>query len=334
MQCNSCGSQLPVDGGYCPACGAVTPYNISASGVSPYDPTAASSPPTDYGYPPYGMPQQNPYEPLNPYTAPPQPPSPPPSRRHLKISLLLGVGVLVLLLASVGGVALLQYSSARNAAAAAALATTTAHAHATATATARSIATATATAAIDPYPPTSGKLAFDDPLSQAYQWDDYTNASLGLTCQFSNGAYHLRESKIGSIYTCADQAQFSNIAFEVQMTILHGDCGGIIFRNNGTKYYLFQVCANGAYELDVGLDSTHFKALVNKYSRAITTGYNQLNTIAVVADGSTLDLYVNHTKIDSVSDKTSTGAGFIGLAAGAYTVPTEVAYSNAKVWTL
>ncbi len=202
-----------------------------------------------------------------------------------------------------------------------------------ATATAQSNAVATATAAKDPYPPTNGKLAFDDPLSQPYQWDVYANNTVGLTCQFSNGAYHTRESTIGSVYTCPDQAQFSNFAFEVQMTILHGDCGRIIFRNNGTKYYLFQVCAYGAYELDAGLDNTHFKALVNKSSPAITTGYKQLNTIAVVADGSTLDLYVNHQKIARVSDNTSTGAGYIGLAAGAYNGPTEVAYSNAKVWT-
>jgi len=76
---------------YCPNCGAVTTYNVSRSGTAPYDLTAASSPssappqapppPTHYGSPPYGVPQQNPYEPLNSYVAPLQAP-PPPQPRH------------------------------------------------------------------------------------------------------------------------------------------------------------------------------------------------------------------------------------------------------------
>ena len=347
MQCQACGTPLPAEAKACPNCGTLTPAYYANSGASAHDPTipavsgsspyamSAPAPSTQYGSNPSDMSLHSPYT-VNPYETPLPPP---PQRPGNRIGIIVGVVLLVLLLIGGGVFAWLQYSSASNAAAAAALATTTARAHATvtaakATATAQSIAVATATAAKDPYPPTSGKLAFDDPLSQAYQWSDYTNNSVGLTCRFSNGAYHLRESKIGAVYTCADQTQFSNFAFEVQMTILHGDCGGMIFRNTGTKYYLFQVCGDGAYDLVVGQTNTPFKVLVNKYAQAITTGYNQLNTIAVVADGSTLDLYVNHMKISSVSDNTATGAGFIGLAAGAYTASTEVAYSNAKVWTL
>ena len=44
MQCTNCGTEIPVGGAYCPTCGAVTPDKISASGVSPEDYTAASSP--------------------------------------------------------------------------------------------------------------------------------------------------------------------------------------------------------------------------------------------------------------------------------------------------
>ena len=141
MQCNSCGSQLPVAVEYCPACGAVTPYNISASGVSPYDLTAAPSPSgaplqappaTDYGSPPYGVPPpQNPYEPLNPYAVPLQaPPSPSPQRPGNRIRIIVGAVLLVLLLIGGGVLAWLGYSSARNAAAPAARATTTASANA------------------------------------------------------------------------------------------------------------------------------------------------------------------------------------------------------------
>src|SRR5579864_309776 len=93
MRCSSCGTELPERVVYCPTCGAVTPYQVSGSGVSPYDLTAVSSPSatsefkpaTDYGSPPYGLSSQNPYEaPL-----PPPPPSRPHS--HIKFGLLIGL---------------------------------------------------------------------------------------------------------------------------------------------------------------------------------------------------------------------------------------------------
>jgi len=140
MQCNSCGTQLPEGVAFCPACGALTPYRVSESGVAPYDLTAVSSPSgapqqappaTDYGSPPYGVPPQNPYEPLNPYAVPLQAPPPPPTQRPgNRIGIIVGVVLLVLLLIGGGVFALLEYSSASNAAAAAAVATTTASASA------------------------------------------------------------------------------------------------------------------------------------------------------------------------------------------------------------
>jgi hypothetical protein len=116
MQCLSCGTGLPERAAFCPRCGVATLYNVSGAGVSPHDSTAAPSPSsapkykpaTDFAAPPYGVPQQNPYTPVNPYEVPLQPPPPPPHRRRVKISLLIGLGVLVLLLLCVGGVALLS----------------------------------------------------------------------------------------------------------------------------------------------------------------------------------------------------------------------------------
>ena len=337
MQCQACGAQLPSEANACPNCGTRTPAYYANSGASPNDPTipaesglspyamsAPTLPSTQYGSNPQGASLQSPYD-VNPYQV--VPPPPPPRKVSLMMLGILTAVVLLVVGASVGFVFLRNHQTKTNIPPKATTSTVSN------TGNTNANATATATAATDPYPPTNGKLALNDPLSQPYQWDVYANASLGLTCQFSNGAYHVSESKIGYVYTCPDQTQFGNFAFEVQMTILHGDCGGIIFRITVTKYYLFVVCANGYYELEAGLDNTHFKTLVTKSSPAITTGYNQLNTIAAVANRSTLDLYVNHTKIDSVSDSTDTDTGFIGLAADAAGYQTEVAYSNAKVWT-
>ncbi len=75
------------------------------------------------------------------------------------------------------------------------------------------------------------------------------------------------------------------------------------------------------------------KTLTSNSSSAIKTGLNQSNLIAVVANGSTLDLFVNGQKIDSVLDSTYSH-GQIGVVADATNNQTEVVYSNAKVWKL
>src|SRR6266704_5543585 len=75
-----------------------------------------------------------------------------------------------------------------------------------------------------------------------------------------------------------------------------------------------------------------FNALRSGSSPAINTGLNQTNLVAVVASGSTIDLHVNNQKIDSYSDSTYS-QGLIGVAAADVNNPTEVVFSDAKVWT-
>jgi len=186
-----------------------------------------------------------------------------------------------------------------------------------------------------PYPP-FGKLAGTDALSdnsQGHGWDEFPTNSIGGACQFTGGAYHVSQSNAQYISFCNEKStNFSNLAFEVQMRIIQGDCGGVIFRfqepNNGTFYH-FAVCQDGMYAL---YDSYDITLIQPNSSSAIHTGLNQSNLIAVVANGSTLDLYVNNQKIDSVSDSAHS-QGQIGVAATDVNNPTEVVFSNAKVWT-
>lgn len=259
-----------------------------------------------------------------------------PTRR---IVLLIGLAFLVLTgsLGLFSTITLMRaYNSTRT--------TITAHSNATNTATAPVNATATASAAAtativvkypDPYSP-PGMLALNDPLSdnsQGYGWGEFTTNSIGGACQFTGGAYHVSQSKAGFEVSCkASTTNFSNFAFEVQMRIIQGDCGGLIFRydtTNDKNFYQFRVCQDGIYVLSNSYSIT----LARNSSSAIYTGLNQSNLIAVVANGSTLDLYVNNQRIDSVSDS-SYSQGEIGVAAIYITGPTEVVYSNAKVWTL
>jgi hypothetical protein len=97
------------------------------------------------------------------------------------------------------------------------------------------------------------------------------------------------------------------------------------------------VSADGTYALSLYTDSSDAQILRNTtLSDAIKQGLNQTNLIAVSAVGNTITLYINHQKLVSVNDSTYSH-GQIGLFATSYIDsdnPTEVAFSNAKVWTL
>lgn len=264
----------------------------------------------------------------------------------------MGVGLLVLVLVVGGGLALLLRAGIQTGLSSAtptiapAQVTATAQAHATSTVTSSLTATAqanaTATASViaanpDSYSPSVGELALYDPLSdnsKGYDWDAGSTAN--GACTFTGGAYQVNTTKTQFFYFCvANSPTFSNFAFEAQVKILKGDCGGLIFRadsNNG-KLYLFEVCQDGSYNLYLYRDlNGNSNVLANGSPSAITRGLNQSNVLAVMAQGNTLVLYVNKQRITSVSDSTYS-QGKIALVADAFNNLTEVVFSNAKVWT-
>ncbi len=188
--------------------------------------------------------------------------------------------------------------------------------------------------------PYGGSLVLNDPLrnnSLGYEWAE--GSSQSGSCAFTGGAYHVSTLSTNFGNHCRTTADFSNFAFEVQMMILKGDSGGIDFRLDSvynTKY-AFLVRQDGMYALLVEQRHAILKTLVQPTrSLAFHQGLGHINIIAVVADGSTITLYVNHQLLTSVTDSTYSH-GQIALLATANSVGghlTEVVYNNAKVWTL
>jgi serine/threonine protein kinase len=181
--------------------------------------------------------------------------------------------------------------------------------------------------------------ALDDPLhdnSKSNSWEEAINSGSG-TCAFKSGAYHVSESDPKYFQYCTGPS-FSNFVFEVQMKIIKGDAGGVIFRadTSNNDFYVFLVGQDATYQFFLCTSTDCNKMLLNSISSAIKFGLNQTNLIAVVAQGSTIGLYVNHQLIDSADDNTYS-SGQIGVIAypyGGSGNPTEVVYSNAKVWTV
>jgi serine/threonine protein kinase len=224
-------------------------------------------------------------------------------------------------------------------------ATATAKANATATVIARKSATTTAIASgANPYPPYSGSLALNDSLNDnnhGHQWQVFSDNATGNSCQFVDGAYHVVDVPHYGGACFAAATDYSNFTYQVEMTFVKAgqsfDGGGIAIRSSGNNYYYFEIYESGRYTFKActGNDCNH--TVVEGLSQDLPSfhaGLNQPNTIAIVANGNTFNLYVNGAHIAGpVNDPNSTSShGMIGVYGEANDATTEVVYRNAMVW--
>lgn len=271
----------------------------------------------------------------------PPPPSPQGFGRRKRNPLLTIILVAIALLLVIGAVSAFFVSSSIQAtkdhnthatATAQSNATQIANTQATTTAGANANATATAQNA-NPYT-NGGTLALNDALKDntgGHGWEEDSN------CQFTQSVYEVTESHSNTFFTCdAKSTTYSNIAYDVALKIIQGDCAGIAFRANVSNdaEYFFEMCQDGTYDV-VKYDGSNATYLINvSNSSAIKTGTGQINTLGVVANGSSMELFINGTSVDKTTDS-SFSSGSIGVLAVNHTSSsTVVAYAGARVWTL
>jgi len=208
----------------------------------------------------------------------------------------------------------------------------------TAMATAQANPTSPPVPSSNPYPPNAGTLALSDPLvdnGEGYHWEQGTNSNNAI-CQFTSNGLDVTQPKQGYFHGCiAHATDFTNFAYEVQMTMLSGDYAGIIFCADTTRgtYYFFYIKPTGDYALKTLRNDQFTGTLKSGSSTAIHTGLSATNLIAVVVQNGNITLYVNRTLIDSVSDSSYTH-GAIGVFTGNDVNAAETIFSNAKVWSL
>jgi len=223
----------------------------------------------------------------------------------------------------------------------------TAQAQIVATATAQAQATANVGVQNDPTvtamadlltKDTTGTPDLNDPLSdnsQNNQWDEGYTDNNGSGCNFINGSYQVQEALAGFLNPCfAEATSFSNFVYQISMTITSGNEGGIIFRadKDTGQYYLFRIDISGAYALDL-YNKTSYTMLSSGISPDIVPGLNQSNDLTIIANKSTLDLFVNQNFVTSITSKTLS-SGQIGVATLNSGLPGTVDFSDAEVWKI
>jgi type II secretory pathway pseudopilin PulG len=155
-------------------------------------------------------------------------------------------------------------------------------------------------------------------------------------CQTINGALHLTNSQQETADYCWGGASYADFAYDIELTIVKGDCGGIIFREDGTegnKEYMFNICQDGKYSVDIDQGAAlQFKNLLyGTRTSGMHQGLNRTNLVGVVAQGSSFSLYVNKQLVTTFTDSTY-GSGQIGVDALDNGNATDVTFANQRLW--
>ncbi len=256
----------------------------------------------------------------------------------LKKAAIFGGVVLLLLVSSFG---VFQGISIHNASVSANASVTALTTHMNATATAQAVPTVTTEQQIYNQA-TSGTPAVDDPLSDdRNSWGVFTT-SWGGQCAFTGGAYHLSLSKVGYWLVCTGGSMgvlksSVNFALQVQISIVQGNYGGIIFGADATpggasNAYRIDISPVGAYLL-YQIKNKQSKVSQEGLDPAIKTGLNQPNVITIIVKNSNFYLYANSQFV--ISQKlTAYTPGEGDFEALSPDQPTDVAFSDMKIWSV
>jgi hypothetical protein len=128
--------------------------------------------------------------------------------------------------------------------------------------------------------------------------------------------------------------------FYLEATLKTGTCTGndlygLIFRAPDTsKGYFYSITCDGKVGLRAFDGSEFTKVADFSPSATILTGSNQVNHLGVLANGSTLSLYVNSRKVMDVSDSTFTSGTFGVFISAVNTPGFQIALDDLSYWTL
>lgn len=352
MDCSSCHTQLPQGAKACPNCGTPTATYYEASGTSsdartlpPSRPGISNTPSRSDKFNTPSTLDMNPYSNSlsNPYTTAPPPPPPqsntsfpslsPAPRAKNRMGWNIAASVLALVLIGAGVFIFLSKSGSSSVDHSQFNTSTIA----TQPANAIKLNATTAQKLYDNA--TSSSPVMNEGLGAPdnYGWDHVAQAN--TDCTFTGGAYHA-QAKPGYFAPCyASATNFSDLLLQVQIIIVSGHSGGVVFRADATNdyEYQFRISTDGTYILNkyvVENGAPAVKSLLSGTSPAIVKGANQSNLVAVLAQGDAIAVYINKKYVDSTNDATY-HQGQIGVYADSDpSSVVDASFNKLEVWKL
>ncbi|HLQ28265.1 MAG TPA: hypothetical protein VK140_03395, partial [Ktedonobacteraceae bacterium] len=134
---------------------------------------------------------------------------------------------------------------------------------------------------------------------------------------------------------------YRNAAITVDVRILSGQSGGLFFRINTDIFneyygYLFEIDSAGRYRISVSGNYSRGSTSLQGWTTAsaLKQGNAATNTLLVIAQGGNLMFYANGVFLVQLKNAnyTSGVVAFLARSDGTSTTPTEVVYSNLKVY--
>jgi len=180
----------------------------------------------------------------------------------------------------------------------------------------------------------SNQPAFSDPLNeQDSSWNVGVSPTNG--CMFTKNAYHVFVSTRNFNQICPDPiGTLTDFAFQVQVTLIKGDLGGIVFGLNGTtptNADYFGIDLTGDFSL-FNISNGQYHALSHSLTQGNDTNPYSVLTV-IVLHGRTY-LYENKQYVGSFSSTSYATTGLAGLFGADYFDPTEAAFNNVQIWKL
>jgi serine/threonine protein kinase len=147
-------------------------------------------------------------------------------------------------------------------------------------------------------------------------------ASSGTQCFFSPDGYHVQTPAPHEAAWCfSSQEHLSDAVIIVQARLLRGDFCGLVFRLDPTvpNFYVFEINSRGEYRFvrASGTNPQTWLTLIDwTPSSAIKSGYGQLNTLLVRAQGPDFRFYINNELVMAEFKDSAYSSGLIGLLVG------------------
>ena len=183
---------------------------------------------------------------------------------------------------------------------------------------------------------TSRTPTFVDALQDAAVSQWITVNKPAYSCEIKGDGLHIRIANTHEFYFCTSgHGAFINFAFQVEMTMLTGNGGGIVFRcaNKQDNEYYFHVFPDGSYEVNIEQDAKFGVIIARGMASLSPIKDGMKNTLTVIAQGNKISLYFDQKLLKDFQDTTYT-SGYVGVAADDFDAPAEVVYTNAKTWVL
>jgi hypothetical protein len=196
-----------------------------------------------------------------------------------------------------------------------------------------------------PNTPYTGTVVVNDPLtSNRLRWD--APPSQKGSCTFTDAGYEVRAGDVNNPQACfAAKTNFGDFALQAEMTLEKGAVGGILFRNSYLLILIGNPYTTGFFDLYVYMQNRDRANLTPSCDPLqVQTGCpigesfapQQTVTITIVARGTSIDLYVDTHKVQTLTNGvSSTGqvGVFAEIANGQPDTQTDVLFANMRIWT-